>query len=639
MYELEIIDGKTYQKVPVVLNGYVLRIELVEVDPTLQTPPADSPVDKEAEIAAEAQPVQVEDPVSTDLENFEETPRSLFTPNSLVNAPRVLSELADLTAVDPLNVTPRVKESLEAEILDEPVCSSTDDADKIIEELISEPIAKTNTVETDFEADETDNSDACSSSGSETEQSEETSEPSAKVELDTKEFPVLCKKVEEAQKKFAFTFLDNFDLDNNLQTPDGLYLINVDGHYVFNKDDVHRFYDNQIHRMLFSNSPQNVAVRNAEEVPVCYKPVYKTVKNVQVRTGPGSAFEKAGVISANEEVVVIQEGLLSCDLKLVSEWMRLHLNEVMLVDFKRSSTLSFEAFIERNCYDLDCSEDDDLIELFMEHAGYDSYEQNVFKKAVAAANRKVKVMFYDNGVQKFGWISKKKNSGPLIRRVFGKPVPSVVVSAVDTMPAEEYIRMVPHMKSKDADEGSDSESEPEPTFVTDCMEFIKTHTKNTTHKDWTGKEKTTTKHAYPPMSFYKDLAKAEIRALIGSAKTRFNLNWEGTFNQARFYGLEKEYAVCNDGKKRLRTGYYAPNDYFTISFQKYTDAKAFLEADFDDTRLSNANVSIDSEFENLRPVDAFECPEYRQFERETRNKRNDDVSRVAHEMGISFTTM
>merc|ERR1719483_1199343 len=157
----------------------------------------------------------------------------------------------------------------------------------------------------------------------------------------------------------------------------------------------------------------------------------------QVRSGPGSKFEATGVIGANEEVIVIQEGLMECDLKLVENWMKLHLPKQMVQSLRRSNwegeiieTLeNFDKYIES----MSLGEEKWDIETYINET-FDEHEANIFRKALAAANQKVKVMYKENGTTKYGWISKRKNSGDLITRLYGKSTPKIVVSGVETQP-------------------------------------------------------------------------------------------------------------------------------------------------------------------------------------------------------------
>eukprot|EP00493_Phyllostaurus_siculus_P004748 UN04769 len=43
-------------------------------------------------------------------------------------------------------------------------------------------------------------------------------------------------------------------------------------------------------------------------------------------------------------------------------------------------------------------------------------------------------MYKENGTTKYGWISKRKNSGALITRLYGNSTPQIVVSGVETQP-------------------------------------------------------------------------------------------------------------------------------------------------------------------------------------------------------------
>merc|ERR1711879_665062 len=164
--------------------------------------------------------------------------------------------------------------------------------------------------------------------------------------------------------------------------------------------------DGLVHRLHFRETQSKVQRKKHNPTPVCFKPLYKTLKKVQVRSGPGSKFEATGVIGANEEVIVIQEGLMQCDLKLVED------------EYDQDQE------VWTHC---------EPIETYINQT-FDEDEEKIFRKALAAANRKVRVMYKENGTTKYGWISKRKNSGALITRFWGKSTPSIVVSGVDTQP-------------------------------------------------------------------------------------------------------------------------------------------------------------------------------------------------------------
>merc|ERR1712014_50197 len=104
-------------------------------------------------------------------------------------------------------------------------------------------------------------------------------------------------------------------------------------------------------------------------------------------------------------------------------------------------------------------------------------------------------------------------------------------------------------------------------------------------------------------------------------------------------GLEKKRVVCHDGKTRLRNGYHVPNDYMTITFQRYSDANAFLNADFDKTRFSGAVAEACGTYANLRPVPATMCQEYVDFVTAVEEGRTDSSEASALERGIHYVTV
>jgi len=441
-------------------------------------------------------------------------------------------------------------------------------------------------------------------------------------------------KEESVKEEFylMFSALDEFDLDENLRTSDGKYLTNVDGRYVFEWNDIATLVgDGKAHRLHFKDTPNKV--QRTKQAEVCFKPLYKTLKRVQVRSGPGSKFESTGIVGANQQVIVIQQGLMQCTVAQVQEWMQLHLPEDLVYDFgRRQKNRTFESFIERNF--LTDDEDMDLIDIFITET-YDEFDANVFNKALAAANRKVYVMYKEDGVEKYGWISKKKNSGALIARLYGKSTPQIVVSGVETQPNDSDFTHV---------------EDYEGTLLPDVMEYTNTHTKSTVVKygEWNGeeikqKEKTEKHPCKPPMSFYKKLAKSEISSIVGSKASRFNIDWQSSFKSDRFRGLEKQSVLVqgkNGLKPRMRTGYSIPHTEFTVTFQKLSDAVNFFNADLEDTRFANVDLDWDQAYANLHPVDARACPEYREFERETKQRTSQTyISNIRDKMGIALITL
>merc|ERR1711879_1100786 len=102
-----------------------------------------------------------------------------------------------------------------------------------------------------------------------------------------------------------FSTLDEFELDENLRTSDGKYLTNVDGRYVFEWNDIATLVgDGKAHRLHFKDTPNKV--QRTKQAEVCFKPLYKTLKRVQVRSGPGSKFESTGIVGANQQVISLK---------------------------------------------------------------------------------------------------------------------------------------------------------------------------------------------------------------------------------------------------------------------------------------------------------------------------------------------
>merc|ERR1711953_1048786 len=133
--------------------------------------------------------------------------------------------------------------------------------------------------------------------------------------------------------------------------------------------------------------------------------------------------------------------------ELVIEWMSLHLPKKMVCkELRESSARNFDEYIERALI-LDGLKNDEFVqdvraatramkvaaktesstlEAFAKLTYTKAYRKE-FLKAAKAANRKVKVMWIENGVEQCGWISKRKNNKvvggkktkPLITRVMG----------------------------------------------------------------------------------------------------------------------------------------------------------------------------------------------------------------------------
>jgi len=600
MFDLETINGKTYTKVPVELNGVVVKFVLVEVPSTAAAPVVADSEPMEAELISEEVQCDVR---PQEAEIVEET----------VDASKDASD----------SPQPELQVEIEEEVLEE-------DSEPT---LVASPIAPQTTIEVDSCVEDEDfETRSESSTGS------STIDPSDDMD---EEFPVLEGKVDKTETDapfFATDLLSCYEFDNDLKVcwPSELaeyFLIAVDGKYVFNVEDL---VDDEIeHNLVFRKTRQSV--KRFDRQPVCYKPTYKTVQRIQVRTGPGSKYDACGIIPANAQVFVIQEGLLSCDLKLVVEWMSLHLPENMICEkLSNSNAQNFDEHIERALEDFRAATqamkvaaktETGTLEAFAKMT-YTADDQKEFLKAAKAANRKVKVMWTENGIEKSGWISKRKNkkSAEIADGRKTKPLITRVMGATAAPKVEVF-----NVKSNI------------PSFVQrlDCS-----FSKDAWHYKENAKRKVPSRHVkgeddivrcFPPLSFYTKLARSDIAKLIGSK--RFSISWEGEFKLDRYRGMEKKRVICDDGKTRLKNGYYLPNDYMTITFQRHSDANAFLNADLDDTRFSGAEAEACEPYANLHPVPAHMCPEYELFLDAVKKGKTDDSEECALERGIHYVTV
>jgi len=636
MFDLETINGKTYEKVPVELDGVIVKFVLVEVPSTRAAP-----------MVAESEPADFDS---------EETGK---VNSDVPQEAEIVEETTDSS--ENASGTPQI------EFQDEIV----EDDEEIEATLVASPIAHQTTIEVDscVEDEESDTRSESSTGSS-------TIEPSDDLD---EEFPSLEGKLDSKTERDApltvTATLSGYEFDSEMKVCWPLelsdyFLIAVDGKYVFNPEDLAD--DEFEHNLVFRKTPQSV--NRLERRPVCYKPTYKTVQKIQVRTGPGSKYDPSGVIPANAQVFVIQEGLLSCDMELVVEWMSLHLPKDMVCEeLLGSSAQNFDEYIERalildglkkyrfNTSDFLYELNEGRVEKFAKRAFphmQDEFVQDVrvatramkvaaktetstleafakltytkayrkeFLKAAKAANRKVKVMWIENGVEQCGWISKRKNNKsddgkktkPLITRVMGATsAPKVEVFNIKA----DIPRIVQRQDC---------------SFAKDAWHYKENSQRKVPSRYFEGE--TDTVHCFPPMSFYTKLAKSEIAKIIGSK--RFNISWEGDFKLDRYRGLEKKRVVCHDGKTRLRNGYHVPNDYMTITFQRYSDANAFLNADFDETRFSGAVAEACETYANLRPVPATMCQEYVEYATAVEEGRIDSSEAFALERGIHYVTV
>jgi len=631
MSDLETINGKTYQKVPVELDGVVVKFVLVEVASTPAAPNvAES---KLADLVSEGTE-EVASDVAQEAGIVEET-----------------SEAGEDTPLE-----------LQADVGEDEEIEAT---------LVASPIAPQTTIEIDSCVE-----DADSDTRSESSTGSSTIDPSDDF---NEEFPCLEGKVESKNEKdaplTATATLSCYDFDKDLKVfwPLELseyFLIAVDGKYVFDAQDLP--HDEFEHNLVFRKT--RTSIKRLERRPVCYKPTYKTLQKIQVRKGPGSKYDATGVIPSNAHVFVIQEGLLSCDMELVVEWMSLHLPKKMVCkELVDSSARNFDEYIEGALildglkkYEFDESafidelnagklgrfakrvfpyEHDEFVqdvraatramkvaaktesstlEAFAKLTYTKAYRKE-FLKAAKAANRKVKVMWTENGVEQCGWISKRKNNKavggkktkPLITRVMGATsAPKVEVYNIKA----DIPRIVQRLDC---------------TFSKDAWHYKENAKRKVPSRYVEGE--TDTVNCFPPMSFYTKLARSEIAKIIGSK--RFNISWEGDFKLDRYRGLEKKRVVCNDGKTRLKNGYHVPNNYMTITFQRYADANAFLNADFDETRFSGAVAEACETYANLHPVPATMCQEYVQYVTAVAEGKIGSSEDCALERGIHYVTV
>jgi len=642
MFDLETINGKTYEKVPVELDGVIVKFVLVEVPSTRAAP-----------MVAESEPADFDS---------EETGK---VNSDVPQEAEIVEETTDSS--ENASGTPQI------EFQDEIV----EDDEEIEATLVASPIAHQTTIEVDscVEDEESDTRSESSTGSS-------TIEPSDDLD---EEFPSLEGKLDSKTERDApltvTATLSGYEFDSEMKVCWPLelsdyFLIAVDGKYVFNPEDLAD--DEFEHNLVFRKTPQSV--NRLERRPVCYKPTYKTVQKIQVRTGPGSKYDPSGVIPANAQVFVFQEGLLSCDMELVVEWMSLHLPENMVCkELVESSAQNFDEYIERalildgltgkgwsglhgfdesafisalnagrvgkfakrafpllhdefvqdvraatRAMKVAAKTETSTLEAFAKLTYTKSYQKE-FLKAAKVANRKVKVMWIEDGVEQCGWISKRKNnkSGgdkktkPLITRVMG-------ATAAPTVEVFNIKADIPRIAQR-----------LDCSFSKDAWLYKENAKRKVPSRYF--KEEDETVHCFPPMSFYTKLAKSEIAQIVGSKN--FSISWEGDFKLDRYRGMEKKRVVCDDGKTRLRNGYHIPNNYLTITFQRYSDANAFLKADLDKTRFSGAVAEACGTYANLHPVPASMCQEYVQYVKAVKEGKVKSSEDRALERGIHYVTV
>jgi len=317
-------------------------------------------------------------------------------------------------------------------------------------------------------------------------------------------------------------------------------------------------------------------------VDICYKPVYKTLKKLQMRQGPGSKFAAIGVLPANATVRVITEGLNLNDHVLVEEWWRLHVthNGRKIQTPSKQVLKQIKDFSDWKAWAKILLEEDE-IESFMKH--------------VAAANNKVKVAACIDGEDHIGWISKRKKSGVAIKRVFGNGSPVVEISNLEDM-----------LRKEDS------------LFGRALSKF----------------ESSQSRKVEPKLSFYHDI----MKKVSGCAK----VEWEGKWKASRQCGSEVIILKEGPNKGAVRTGYYKPADTAYLYFNKVSKATSFIKEAKKAFNFEGVQVGFEFDYANLDAVVATNCKKEmklyqdikkRSWQREGESKE-DFLGRVKLEAGI-----
>jgi len=278
-------------------------------------------------------------------------------------------------------------------------------------------------------------------------------------------------------------------------------------------------------------------------VDVCYKPVYKTLKKLQMRSGPGSKFPANGVVPANTLVRVISEGLDARNHKLIKQWWELHVTHgaaILATPSKRAlkSLRDFESW-------------DDWAEEF----GFERSEIDSLKRHVGAANNKVKIAVEIEGEEVFGWISRRKKSSPAIKRVFahgGKPV----------------------------------------VQISELRGLIK---RNSLFVDAVRKYESANAGRMPKLDLYRSI----LKKVTGCVK----VEWEGAWRQSRSRGSE----LITLGNGVVRTGYYLPEDTAYVIFSSISKANNFIKNANKKLNDERVQVEFEFNFANLQTVTAIAC--------------------------------
>jgi len=322
--------------------------------------------------------------------------------------------------------------------------------------------------------------------------------------------------------------------------------------------------------------------QDAVYVDVCYKPVYKTLKKLQMRKGPGSKFAAIGVVPANATIRVITEGLNLNNHVLVGEWWRLHVTH----NGRKIQTPSKQVLKQLK----DFSDWKTWAEMFLEDDEIES-----LLKHVAAANNKVMVAACVDGEDQIGWISKRKKSGVAIKRVFGSGSPVVEVSNLEDM-----------LMKKDS------------LFGQALTEFVSSQSRD----------------VEPKLSFYHNL----MKKASGCAKVA----WEGKWRASRERGTEVIILKEGPSKGAVRTGYYKPSNTAYLYFNTISKATSFIKEAKKEFNFDGVEVDFEFDYANLEPVIATNCKKemklYQDVKKRTKKRegesKEDFLGRVKLAAGI-----
>jgi len=263
------------------------------------------------------------------------------------------------------------------------------------------------------------------------------------------------------------------------------------------------------------------------------------------------------VIPADEQVRLLADGLAECSPEMFLRWWNLHI--------KFPAPSRKEILNRGNDWNS-----------WVNSMGYNSRQIDSIMNQIRAADRKVKVAVNVDGEEKYGWISKRKNSGPMMVRVFGLGLPVVQVDSLGI------------------------------AFSDEVRDF-----------------RMENQRKMPRRNFYN--------ALLKKATGCDTVKWEARWVADRKLGLEVR--TTSDG--RVRTGYYQPDSTAFLVFSSFQKAKAFIKT-ADEKLGKNVEAYLEAGFANLAPAPANECPfEWFLFEKMTASGNEKRAKREAGIFSIS----